>query len=55
MSDPTLVIVVPIAGIFGLILAGILTRYVLKKDTGSRAMAEIGEAIRVGAMAYLAR
>jgi len=55
MSDPALMITVPIAGIIALIFAALLTRYVLKKDTGSPEMASIGEAIREGAMAYLAR
>jgi K(+)-stimulated pyrophosphate-energized sodium pump len=55
MADPEIVILVPIAGVVALAFAGLLTRYVLRKDTGSPEMAAIGEAIREGAMAYLAR
>jgi len=55
MKEPLLMIVVPIAGIFALIIAGLLTRYVLRKDTGLPEMVAIGDAIREGAMAYLAR
>ncbi|MDH4123216.1 MAG: sodium/proton-translocating pyrophosphatase, partial [Thermoplasmata archaeon] len=55
MADPDLVILVPIASIIAIAFAALLTRYVLKKDTGSPEMFAIGEAIREGAMAYLAR
>ena len=55
MADPTLVVIVPIAGIVALAFAALLTRYVFKKDTGSPEMFAIGEAIREGAMAYLKR
>ena len=55
MTDPTLVVIVPIAGIVALAFAALLTRYVFKKDTGSPEMFAIGEAIREGAMAYLKR
>jgi K(+)-stimulated pyrophosphate-energized sodium pump len=55
MADPTLVVIVPIAGIVALAFAALLTRYVFRKDTGSPEMFAIGEAIRVGAMAYLKR
>lgn len=55
MADPELVLIVPIAGVIALIFAGALTRYILRKDMGSPEMAAIGEAIREGAMAYLAR
>lgn len=55
MADPTLIIMVPIAGIIALAFAFLLTRYVFKKDTGEASMAAIGEAIREGAMAYMAR
>ncbi|MEM2838991.1 MAG: sodium-translocating pyrophosphatase [Thermoplasmata archaeon] len=55
MADPELVLIVPVAGIIALAFAGLLTRYVLRKDTGSPEMAAIGEAIREGAMAFLAR
>ncbi len=50
-----LVYLVPIAGIIGLLFAGYLTWSVFKKDTGTPDMKEIGDAIREGAMAYLAR
>jgi K(+)-stimulated pyrophosphate-energized sodium pump len=52
--DP-LVYVIPVAGIIGLLFAWALTRSILKKDTGTPEMKAIGDAIRVGAMAYLAR
>jgi K(+)-stimulated pyrophosphate-energized sodium pump len=55
LADPTLVVIVPIAGIVALAFAALLTRYVFKKDTGSPEMFAIGEAIREGAMAYLKR
>lgn len=51
----TLVYLVPIAGIIGLIVAGVLTKWVMRKDTGTPEMKVIGDAIREGAMAYLAR
>jgi K(+)-stimulated pyrophosphate-energized sodium pump len=52
--DP-LVYLVPIAGIIGLLIAGLLTRVIMRKDTGTPEMKVIGDAIREGAMAYLAR
>ena len=55
MADPELIVIVPIAGIIALAFAFLLARYVLRKDTGSPEMFAIGEAIREGAMAYLAR
>lgn len=55
MADPALIVTVPIAGIVALAFAFLLARYMLKKDTGSPEMFAIGEAIREGAMAYLAR
>lgn len=47
--------VIPIAGIIGLAFAGYLTWNVFRRDTGTPDMQEIGEAIKEGAMAYLAR
>ncbi len=55
MDVDALVYLVPIAGIIGLLFAGYLTRTVFRKDTGTPEMKEIGDAIREGAMAYLAR
>jgi len=55
MADPTLVLVVPVAGAVALVFAWLLTRSIFRKDTGSPEMAAIGEAIREGAMAYLKR
>jgi K(+)-stimulated pyrophosphate-energized sodium pump len=52
--DPLLYII-PLAGIIGLLFAGYLTWSIFRKDKGTPEMQEIGEAIRVGAMAYLAR
>ncbi len=46
---------VPIAGIIGLLFAGFLAWRILKKETGTPEMKSIGDAIREGAMAYLAR
>jgi K(+)-stimulated pyrophosphate-energized sodium pump len=53
MVDITLVI--PIAGLVGLLFAAYLTWYVFRKDLGSPEMQEIGEAIRQGAQAYMRR
>ena len=49
------VLIVPIAVAVALVFAWLLTRSIFRKDTGSPEMGEIGEAIRVGAMAYLKR
>ncbi len=55
MELNALVYVIPVAGIIGLLFALYLTRNVMKKDTGTPEMREIGDAIREGANAYLAR
>lgn len=55
MQVDALVYLVPIAGIVGLLFAGYLTWSIFRKDTGTPDMKEIGDAIREGAMAYLAR
>ncbi len=55
MQVDALVYLVPIAGILGLLFAAYLTWRIFKKDTGTPEMKEIGDAIREGAMAYLAR
>ncbi|HPT74022.1 MAG TPA: sodium/proton-translocating pyrophosphatase, partial [Methanomassiliicoccaceae archaeon] len=55
MHVDALVYLVPIAGIIGLLFAGYLTWAIFRKDTGTPEMKEIGDAIREGAMAYLAR
>ncbi|HVO77815.1 MAG TPA: sodium-translocating pyrophosphatase [Methanomassiliicoccales archaeon] len=52
--DP-LIYAIPIAGVVGLVFVWLLTRSIFKKDTGTPEMKVIGDAIRVGAMAYLAR
>ena len=52
--DP-LIYVIPIAGIIGLVFVWLLTRSIFKKDTGTPEMRAIGDAIREGANAYLAR
>ncbi|MDW5562663.1 MAG: sodium-translocating pyrophosphatase [Methanomassiliicoccus sp.] len=49
------VYLIPIAGVIGLLVAYLLTRYIFRKDTGTPDMKAIGDAIREGAMAYLAR
>jgi K(+)-stimulated pyrophosphate-energized sodium pump len=46
---------IPIAGALGLLFAGYLTWSIFRKDTGTPEMKAIGDAIREGAMAYLAR
>jgi K(+)-stimulated pyrophosphate-energized sodium pump len=46
---------IPIAGAIGLLVAYLLTRSIFKKDTGTPEMQVIGDAIREGATAYLAR
>jgi K(+)-stimulated pyrophosphate-energized sodium pump len=55
MLDDPLYLTIPIAGLIGLLFAGLLTWWILKKDTGTPEMKAIGDAIREGAMAYLAR
>ena len=55
MQVDALVYLVPIAGIVGLLFAGYLTWSIFRKDTGTPEMKAIGDAIREGAMAYLAR
>jgi K(+)-stimulated pyrophosphate-energized sodium pump len=49
------VYLIPIAGVIGLLVALLLTRSIFRKDTGTPDMKAIGDAIREGAMAYLAR
>ncbi len=49
------VYLIPFAGAIGLLVAYLLTRSIFRKDTGTPAMEAIGDAIREGAMAYLAR
>ncbi|OGS50181.1 MAG: sodium-translocating pyrophosphatase, partial [Euryarchaeota archaeon RBG_16_68_12] len=53
MVDLTLVI--PVAGVAALAVAGYLARYVLRQDAGSDKMQEIAEAIRQGARAFMRR
>jgi len=55
MLDDPLYYTIPIAGIIGLLFAGLLTWWILRKDTGTPEMKAISDAIREGAMAYLAR
>jgi K(+)-stimulated pyrophosphate-energized sodium pump len=55
MELNALVYIIPVAGIIGLLFALYLTRSIMKKDTGTPEMREIGDAIREGANAYLAR
>ncbi|OPY31816.1 MAG: K(+)-stimulated pyrophosphate-energized sodium pump [Methanomassiliicoccales archaeon PtaU1.Bin124] len=50
-----LIYLIPIAGAFGLLCVAILTRWVFKKDTGTEEMRFVSDAIKEGAMAYLAR
>ena len=49
------VYLIPVAGAIGLLVAALLTRSIFRKDTGTPEMEAIGDAIREGAMAYLAR
>lgn len=49
------VYLIPVAGVIGLLVAYLLTRSIFKKDTGTPDMEAIGDAIREGAQAYLAR
>ena len=51
--DP--IIIALICGVLGLVLAAIMTRYVLKQDQGSEKIREIAEAIKEGALAFLTR
>jgi len=44
-----------IISILALLFAGWLTRYILKKDTGTPAMQEISNAIKIGAEAFIKR
>ncbi len=55
MLDDPLYLTIPIAGLIGLAFAGYLTWWILRKDTGTPEMKAISDAIREGAMAYLAR
>jgi len=55
MLDDPLYLTIPIAGLIGLAFAGYLTWWILRKDTGTPEMKSISDAIREGAMAYLAR
>ncbi len=48
-------LVIPIAGIAALAVAGYLARFVLKQNAGSDKMKEIAEAIRQGARAFMKR
>jgi len=49
------VYLIPVAGVIGLLVALLLTRTIFRKDQGTPDMQAIGDAIREGAMAYLAR
>jgi len=49
------IIIALICGVLGLVLAGIMARYVLKQDQGSEKIREIAEAIKEGALAFLGR
>jgi K(+)-stimulated pyrophosphate-energized sodium pump len=51
--DP--IIIVAICGVLGLIFAGFLAFYVLKRSPGSQRIQEISEAIKEGAIAFLNR
>jgi len=48
-------ILVLCAGVLALIVAGLLARYITKKDKGTKEMQEIAKAIQEGAMAFLKR
>ncbi|MCE5296545.1 MAG: sodium-translocating pyrophosphatase [Euryarchaeota archaeon] len=52
--DP-LIYMIPIAGLVGILAVAFLTRWVFKKDTGTEEMRFVSDAIKEGAMAYLAR
>src|SRR5439155_7464021 len=55
MAQIELSIVIPIAILAGLGFAGLLTRDVLRRDTGTDRMREITAAIQQGARAFLRR
>ena len=50
-----LILLVPLAGIVGLIFVGILSRWVIKQDPGTPRMQEIASFIQQGANAFLRR
>jgi len=50
-----LIYIIPIAGLVGILTVAFLTRWVFKKDTGTEEMRFVSDAIKEGAMAYLAR
>jgi len=55
MEQVDLSYVIPIAILIGLAFAGLLTRDVLRRETGNDKMREIAQAIREGARAFLRR
>jgi len=53
LPESNMVLIVPIAGIIGLLFAGVMTWWVLKQDTGTPEMRKISDAIKEGAEAFL--
>jgi len=48
-------ILVPVAGVFGLIVIALLYRWLVKQDTGTDRMREVANFIKTGANAFLHR
>jgi K(+)-stimulated pyrophosphate-energized sodium pump len=54
-AESPLIIVIVIGCVIGLGFAGLLARFVLKQDTGTKKMRKISDAIKEGAEAFLSR
>src|SRR4030042_6330291 len=55
MNEGFLLAIVLAMSVFGLVVAFFLSKWVLKKDTGTKSMQEISNAIKEGAEAFLRR
>ena len=52
-AESPLIIMVPIAGILGIVFAAIMAKWVLSQETGPKEMTDISDAIKEGAEAFL--